>query len=945
MHNDFSLSPEMLDEGRLQSDIDFLEGLLSKVILEQGGSVLASLFSEIRDLCRDLRHQYDPEEEARLLRIVESLDLETCAQIVQAFDLSFNLLNVAEENFAVQKRRRLEQSDASPPKGSIAECCRNLAQSGASAEDLLDLLEEGSIMPVITAHPTEAKRWTILEKYRKLYLLIVRRENPTWSPREKEILLEEILNEILKLWQTGDIRLEKQTVHEEVNNSLFYFRETFYPVIPQLYAEMRHHLRKMRPDIDRPIPTFFTFGSWVGGDRDGNPSVTAKITEWTLRTQKDLALSLYLQSVGELVAGMSQSHHLVSISKELAESLRREGEAMPDLQERFVQRNPHESYRQKLSYIRARLEGTKRLNESAGSHERRRTANDRVSGSYQTAAEFIEDLRIIRRSLVENGSLLTAEIELDALIRRAEVFGFYLVKLDIRQEASAIRKALAEIFDYLKIYPGFLDYSEEQKIEVLTEELSGQRPLLRRHMELTHETQEVVDTFFVMRQAQRDIDSECIGGYIISMTKGASDVLAVHLLSREANLCGEDRDGVYFSTLDIVPLFETIEDLRSANQIMRVLYENAAYGRLLLARGKLQEIMLGYSDSSKDGGILTSSWELYKAQQALAALSRQYSIKNRLFHGRGGTVGRGGGPTHKAILAQPRDTVGGRIKITEQGEVISSKYANQKTAIHNIELMASGVIQASLPQRIDESVVGRERRYESAMETLSESAYDLYRNLVEDPGFPTYFQEATPIREISLLNIGSRPAFRRKGQRLEDLRAIPWVFSWTQCRHLFGAWYPLGTAFQRFIDENPKEHGPLLQEMYRHWPFFENLVDNVQMTMAKADMHISHLYSTLAKDRRISNRLYNKIKAEYDLTEKMILLVTGQKKILDNDPWLQRSIHLRNPFIDPINYIQVHLLKRLRTEAKGLKKPARQKLVNTVLLTINCIATGMRNTG
>lgn len=924
-----------MDDSRLQSDIRYLEDALDEVIREQEGESLFHLIDEFRTACKKIRDQYDPAIEAFLLHEAGQLDISTSSKLIQAFALYFSLLNTAEENFGMQQRREVQRR-GDHVRGSFDDCLARLHKNRLNRKALLDLFNNLSIEPVMTAHPTEAKRLTILKKYRKIYLTIFKKENPIWTPEERTLLREDIINEIQKLWQTGDIFLERPTVEEEVSNGLYYFRESFYAIIPKLYRSLRRSVEKLYPDQEFSIPPFLRFGSWIGGDRDGNPNVTPEVTRWTLTTQRDLILTLYIQSVQDLIGSLSQSTTKVNISEELLSSIEEDAKEMPDIGQQVLNRNPYEPYRQKLSFVKIKLE---------------RTGGNVTDKPYHSPTELLEDLHIIHRSLVANKGMRTAEIEIAGLIKRVEVFGFHLARLDVREESEKHTRTICDVFDRLGIYAGFHDMSEEEKIDIVSLEIENPRPLIYEDMGLSDESSRTIETFRVIRWAREQIGPEAIGSYIISMTHRISDILTVLLLAKETGLYRDsnppspplEKGGKEsMAGIDIVPLFETIDDLSRSQDIIEGLFSLPVYKRYIACRQGIQEIMLGYSDSSKDGGILTSSWELYKAQKGLWDVARKHGIHLRLFHGRGGTVGRGGGPTHKAILAQPPGTVQGHIKITEQGEVISSKYANQGTALHNLELMTSGVIEASSPQ-YHEEINALDERYTAVLDALSEISYKLYREMIDDPDFHTYFSYATPIGEIGLAKIGSRPERRRATWKIEDLRAIPWIFSWTQNRHMLPAWYPAGTTFKRFIDADPAANTALLKEMYSSWPFFENLLDNIQMTMAKADMNIAHLYSGLVPDAKVSERIFGMIKREFTLSREMMLLITDQESLLDNDEGLQRSIRLRNPFIDPINYLQVNLLNQLRQE--GLTEAEQQGLADAMLLTISCIAAGMRNTG
>jgi len=927
-----------LGDERLMLDVDYLEGLLSLILFEQGGRELLSIVERLRKICLELKREYHPRKERVLLGLIERLDLQTTAQIVSAFDISFNLLNVAEENFAMQQRRDEEKSHGFV-EGSLGAFFAEARQRNLSSKTLLEQMSRMQIRPVITAHPTEAKRQTILEKYRKIYLSIFKKENPVWTAREKERLAQEILSEINKLWQTGDIHLERPTVEEEVRNGLFYFRETFYPVVPKLYMELREQIRKIDPAFTGHIPPFLTFGSWIGGDRDGNPQVTAQTTLWTLRAQKDLILDLYQASVQELIVSLSLSQYLVPISKGLHDSIDQDRSVSPAFAEKLRRRNPHEPYRQKLGFILSRLRATQqsltiKLGGTGGASSE--------MPPFDSPAEFLRDLELIQESLRQNRGGRPADVEVEALWVQAQVFGFHLAKLDIRQEAPRHQRVISEIFRRTGIEERFDRKSEPQRVQLLTRELLSPRPLLPYGMVLSPENQETLETFRVIRQVCNALPGG-LGSYIVSMTAGASDILCVLLLAKEFGLYASQGR----SLLDVVPLFETAGHLAQSSEILTTLFKNPAYQQHLEERGRNQEVMLGYSDSSKDAGLLSANWELYKAQKVLSEAARAHTVQLMLFHGRGGTVGRGGGPTHRAILSQPQGTIQGRIKITEQGEVISSKYANQGTALHHLELLVTGILRASTsvpergPARLEPRAL-REQSWEESMEEVSAIAYRLYREEYSESLY-RYFREATPIAEIAMMNIGSRPVYRSGEERLEDLRAIPWNFGWTQNRHLFGGWFPLGSAFETFIASDPKHRLHLLSEMYRKWPFFYNLIDNILMTLAKANMHIAGDYARLVGDPLLREPIFKRIRVEYDRTVRVLLKLTGTRVLLDNDPGLQRSIRLRDPFIDPINYIQVNLIQKLRGTPPS--PPEREKLIHSILLSINCIAAGMRNTG
>lgn len=919
-------------DSRLLADVAYLEGLLLNVIVEQGGKPLLSLVNQLRKICLELKSAYNPKKEKTLIQLIEKLPLSTLTQIVTAFDISFNLLNVAEENYSMQIRREEEKLHGFK-EGSIGNFFTEAKRKKVPLKDLLGQIKNMQIRPVMTAHPTEAKRQTILEKYRKIYILIFQKEIPLWTSREKDRIRQKLLNEITKLWQTGDIYLEKPSVQEEVQNVLFFFKETFYTVIPKLYNEIREQIKKFDPHFSDHLPPFFTFGSWVGGDRDGNPLVTPETTLGSLHCQTDLILDLYCGSVKEMITSLSPSIHLVPISKELEASIEQDAKTAPTLAKRIRHRNPHEPYRQKLGFILERLTATQQFLVSKLGGLSSTTSEIRPYGA---SSEFVADLERIQNSLRENRGARSSSMEVETLVIQAQVFGFHLAKLDIRQDVGRHSKALDEIFRRVGIEERFASQSEEEKVKRLTQELLTARPLLPYGLKLSPENQEVRETFRMMRHI-KDILPEGLGSYIISMTSQASDVLSVLLLAKQFGLCASDER----SSLDIVPLFETLSHLRGGRKVMASLFNNVAYRKHLEERDKNQEIMLGYSDSTKDAGILSANWELYKTQKALSREAKKCGVKLMLFHGRGGTVSRGGGPTHRSILAQPQRTVQGRIKFTEQGEVISSKYANQGTALNNLELLVAGVLQASSPTlKQNRTPSSQELRWEKAMDEIAEISYQMYKARYGETLY-RYFREATPITEIAMMNIGSRPPYRRGKEQLGTLRAIPWNFGWTQSRHLFGGWFPLGSTFESFIKPDSRRKLRLLVDMYKKWPFFYNLIDNILMSLSKANMHIAEDYSSLVSDPTIREKVFGQIRSEYDRTVRILLKITGTREMLDNDPALKRSLQMRDPFIDPINYIQVNLVQKVRSTPPS----ERQRLIHAIILTINCIATGMRNTG
>ncbi len=734
--------------------------------------------------------------------------------------------------------------------------------------------------------------------------------------------------EVESIWLTDELRRYQPEVLDEVSNALYYFDDVLFDAVPDLIEEL-HRVAALVPGLvlaEAKAP--LRFGSWVGGDRDGNPHVTAEVTWETLNRHRALVLSKYRKAVDDLGARLSESERHCPPRPRLVEALERYQRKFPDLASRVLLRNPHEPYRQMLGYVRERLERT-----ATGSRE---------EGAYHLEKDLYEDLSQIEESLRANGTQSASLVT--RLMRQVSTFGLHLAKLDLRQSAARHTEALSEITRELGLAP-YGDRREAERVEWLTSELSTPRPLLSSEARPSESTRETLAVFRMARRALDELSPRAIGTYVISMAKDVSDVLAVLVLAKEAGLY-QPAVGAreLVARLRVAPLFETIEDLRRAPEVLSRLLDNRAYAPVWKAQGNLQEVMVGYSDSCKDGGILTSSWELHKSQEALSKIAGGQGAELLLFHGRGGSVGRGGGPSHEAIVASPRGTVRGRIKITEQGEVVSSKYGLPEIALRSLEVATSAVIEASLDSG-DEVVDERMARFREVMEELSLTAFSSYRSVVADTsGFSRYFLDATPVEELEHLHIGSRPARREKrSTSLADLRAIPWVFGWTQSRHLLPGWLGVGSALDAFATKRPRMHLALLREMHRDWRFFRSMLSNIEMALAKADFPIARHYA-----ERLSGRggraIFERLEEEYQTTRTRLLQVTEQKFLLEKTPVLRRSIELRNPYVDPMSYLQVELLARYR-KARAKRPEAQEELLYAILLTINGIASGLRNTG
>ncbi|MBO0720223.1 MAG: phosphoenolpyruvate carboxylase [Blastocatellia bacterium] len=989
----------------LRNDIHRLGDLLGETLKRLGGSKLFATEERVRALCKGLRTHHSPAVERKLKQLLHGLNLDDAIGVIRAFSVYFQLVNIAEQHHRIRRKRYYElHTPGQPQRGSLADTFRRIRKQNAQTNEaellrnvqhVIDRLE---IELVMTAHPTEAARRTLLEKHRRIADLLTAFDSQNIPPGKQEELIERLSAEVESVWQTDEVRHTQPTVLDEVNNTLYYFDTALFDSVPILFEELERRLAENFPGVKLREPSApVRFGSWVGGDRDGNPFVTPEVTWETLRLQQRLILRKYRHAVADLSRRLSESSRLTPPTEELCESIARDARAMPQTAAEVFQRNPEEPYRQKLSFIYRRLEATLRHNQELAAALRIESPNSLISlhpslplsaaaadsgineNIYRTGAELWEDLRLVRDSL-RSGKAAFAGRDVDRLLRQIATFDLNLARLDLRQHSGRHTEALAEITQSLAFARDYGQMNEEQRVSWLTQELSSHRPLVSPDARYSTETTETLNVFRIARRAFNEICPNAIGTYIVSMTREVSDILAVLVLAKEAGLveggmrnaecgikkefrsdplveggmrnaeCGIKKEfrsdpqstiRIPHSQIPIAPLFETIDDLRRAPQVMKRLFEIPVYRRLLVAQDNVQEVMIGYSDSSKDGGILTSSWELYQAQENLWEVAREHGIELRLFHGRGGSVGRGGGPSHEAILAQPPDTVTSRIKITEQGEVVSSKYGLPEIALRSLELTTAAVVAASLPhtKRDDR----RFATWKQAMERISQDAFATYRRFTrETEGFYDYFVQATPVEELQHLRIGSRPARRREGSRsLDDLRAIPWVFGWTQSRHLLPGWLAVGTALDKFSGK--KKDLELLREMYSDWEFFHSTISNIEMALAKADFQIARQYAARTSDRSLGRRIFKMLAEEYRLACRVVLQITGEKRLLDKSPVLQRSISVRNPYVDPMSYLQVELLARKRAGKASAQD--HERLLYAILLTINGIAAGMRNTG
>lgn len=913
----------------LRRDVRFLGNILGEVLVHQGGTELLDIVEKIREMSKTLRSEPTHEIYEEFRSLIISLDSDLRLKVIRAFAIYFQLVNIAEQTHRIRRKRDYERSAGEQIQpGSIEAIISHLKNAGLTADQMNEILQSISLELVMTAHPTEATRRAVLDIHKRIADEMMQLDNPTLTLRERDQLKEKLLTEVMTLWQTNELRERKPTVLDEVRNGMYYFDETLFEAIPTVYEELERCLTKYYPERSWHVPKFLSFGSWIGGDRDGNPSVKAHVTWETLNIHRAHALKKYEESLRQMLRYLSFSTTLVTVTDELLQSIEKDRSEI-HLKYMCPWRNETEPYRMKLTYMIERLENTRN-----GSKEK--------TSCYRSPEELLEDLRIIERSLRHHFADFPADQYVLKLIRQVELFGFHLATLDIRQHSQEHEAAMQEILAKMGIVQNYSELAEEEKINLLEKLLSDPRPITSDYFDYSESTQEVLDVFRTIRKAHEEFGLRAIRSYLISMTQGASDILEVMVLGKEAGLFQIHSDGTVHATFQAVPLFETIDDLHAAPDIMRRVFQVGTYRRSIDALDGMQEIMLGYSDSSKDGGTLTANWELWVALDSITKAANEFNVKLKFFHGRGGALGRGGMPLHRSILAQPPHTVGGGIKITEQGEVLSSRYSLQGIAYRSLEQATFALIKSAYLKR-NPVEMPEEKNYENYMKIMSEAALKKYQDLVfGDPDFLEFFRESTPLGEIGELNIGSRPSKRKNTNRFEDLRAIPWVFAWTQSRYLIPAWYGAGTGIKTFLDSG-SDHLRILREMYEKWSFFRGLIDNLQMALAKADMNISKQYANLLKDETIRDRIFSQIEEEYQLTTEMILQITGQEEILDNVPVIQESIRLRNPYVDPLSYLQVRLLRELRSKREQNEDDP--ELLREVLLTINGIAAGLRNTG
>ncbi len=919
----------------LKEDIRLLGRLLGDVLRDQEGEEVYAVVETIRQTAVRFRREADAGAAKELDGMLKILTREQTISVVRAFSYFSHLANIAEDQHHIRRRRAHLLAGSNPQQGSVSFALCKLKEAGVSQETVGEFFQQALIAPVLTAHPTEVQRKSILDAEHDIARLLAERDLPL-TPKEQAANLHLLRARIATLWQTRMLRYSKLTVADEIENALSYYRITFLRELPGLYDDIESDIAAHYGDSQPATAPYVQMGSWIGGDRDGNPNVNGGTMEHALTRQATTILDFYLEEAHTLGAELSISTLMVKCSPEL--------QALADQSPDTSDHRADEPYRRALIGVYARLASTARalgatniLRKEVGHAE-----------PYADAAEFSADLQVLIDSLTANHGAVLVQPRLSTLKRAADIFGFHLASLDMRQSSDIHERVLAELFSKAGGQTDYAALDEDAKVALLLSELAQPRLLYSPYIAYSAETVSELGVLSAAREIRARYGARAIRNYIISHTEEVSDLLEVLLLQKEMGLLRiAAAEGEAELDLMVIPLFETIPDLQRAAGIMEAVMAIPLVKQLIAKQGQIQEVMLGYSDSNKDGGFLTSTWELYKAETHLVTVFEKAGVKLRLFHGRGGTVGRGGGPSYEAILAQPHGTVNGQIRLTEQGEIIASKFSNKDIGRRNLELLVAATLEASLmPQPEDAAHQAQLRQFETFMAEISDHAYKAYRNLVyETPGFTDYFFAATPIAEIAELNLGSRPASRKSTKRIEDLRAIPWGFSWGQCRLLLPGWYGFGSAIGSWVADGDKEQRlAQLRAMFKQWPFFATLLSNMDMVLAKTDLAIASRYAELVQDKELRERIFKRITEEHANTLTILESITGATERLAGNPLLARSIQNRFAYLDPLNHLQVELIKRHRALTSEPGK-VDERVHRGIHLSINGVAAGLRNTG
>ena len=915
-HAEFAEFQQFADkDGPLKDDIRLLGAILGDTIRDQEGEDIFDIVEQIRQTSVRFHRDRSAKDAKALHDILGSLSPRQAALVVRSFSYFSHLANIAEDAHHRRRTRAHAIAGSQARAGTIRRAFDDAKEAGIGKGELQAFFEHAFISPVLTAHPTEVRR-----RSTQTWEMAVARRLDFFNERdftedEREQIKQAMYEAVLSLWQTSLLRRRKLTVVDEVANGLTYYDYSLLSEIPIVYQTVEKEMDGFASNEDKqPIPSFLRLGSWIGGDRDGNPFVTADVLETTARMHGAKIVRHYRDECINLRKELTLSDNIVRRNTDL--------ERLADLGNDGSEAQQNEAYRRALNGMAKRLTATVRVFENASTNG---------ATPYAGPAEFKADLEAIRQSLVDNKSGILTRGRLHRLLRSVDCFGFHLASIDLRQNSAVHERTIAELLETVAPGTDYLAKDEAGRVAILEKELDTARPLLSPFVKYSDETETELGVFRMAVTAQKRFGHKIIHTAIISMSESVSDLLELAVLLKEVGLV--DREGN--AAVNLVPLFETIGDLRACAGIMEAVFENRHLSKIIASRGSTQEVMLGYSDSNKDGGFVTSGWELYKAETQLIEVFKAAGVGMRLFHGRGGSVGRGGGPSYDAILAQPVGAVAGQIRITEQGEIISSKYANKDTCRRNLNIIVAATLEASL---IDSKLPPPPDRYREAMDEISQLAFEAYRKLVyETDGFEDFFWGSTVINEIATLNLGSRPASRKKTRKVEDLRAIPWVFSWAQCRVMLPGWYGFGSAIAQWLAKGGKLD--LLQEMKSEWGFFRTQLANMDMVLAKASLAVASRYADLVEDEALRKKIFSEITREHDLTIKHLFAIMNQDRLLASNPLLERSINNRFPYLDPMNHVQVELLRMLRADGED------EEVRGGVHLSINGIAAGLRNSG
>ncbi|MCL2528917.1 MAG: phosphoenolpyruvate carboxylase [Coriobacteriia bacterium] len=915
----------------LRKDIQLLGGILADTVREVEGEEISEIVDTLHKLSVRSYRFNDKAAQEEMDAILHRLSDDEMSLVTSSVGHLSTLSNIAEDHQHLLRWRKQQIAGALPREGSLEAATALATEHGFDQARLKEFFHSAYIAPVLTAHPTEVQRRSILENINAIAALLYKRDRQANTAEELAEIEAALRTQILTLWQTRVVRSSKLTVLDEVENVLAFFDSTFFAAMPKLYTAVERAL----DEEAGALPPFFHLASWIGGDRDGNPFVDAGVLAKALSRYTEKAFAFYMAETQQL----SREFSLTGLPSQITPEFQRLIDESPD---DSVHR-ADEPYRLAMATVRARLVAT---HVSFFAYmpvaEMISCIRNAEALPYASVDDFAADLAVIEQALISHGMELLARGRLGNLLRAVRVFGWTLAPLDLRQNTDVHERTVAELLEVAVPGTNYLALDETRRSQILLEELTKARPLFSRHVEYSEETVRELAIFDAAREAHLRYGTSCIRSAIASKTDELSDILELAVLLKESGIL---RPSECALDVNIVPLFETIKDLRAAPHIMDTLLSLPFYRKLLASRGDVQEVMVGYSDSNKDGGYLTSRWELYRAEVELVRVFAQHGVRLRVFHGRGGSVGRGGEPSYRAIMSQPKGAAQGQLRLTEQGEVIAAKYGNAEVGLRNLEVIVAATLAATAAPSQTEPT---DERYHLAFEELSNTAFVAYRSLVyETEGFEDYFWESTVISEIAALNIGSRPASRAEGRSIESLRAIPWVFSWSQCRVMLPGWYGFGVAVEAFLAKHGQTEGlALLQSMYGHWPVFSTLISNMDMVLAKADMDIAERYAAMVEDEALRNAIFPRIKAEYERSCKYLLAITGQSELLERNPALRRVVANRIPYLNPLNHVQAEMMRRVRDKIlDGSPEEVSARTRRGVHISINGIAAVLRNSG